>query len=102
GASVLMERYPGGAGHFLATALVHLAPAHQVAVVGPDPDDLLTRVRSRYRPEVFLAVGRHDGVIPLLSDKPPIAGRATAYVCRGFVCDAPTTDPDELQAALPR
>ena len=27
-------------------------------------------------------------------------GRPTAYVCRGFVCDAPVTDLAALEAAL--
>jgi uncharacterized protein YyaL (SSP411 family) len=29
-----------------------------------------------------------------------VAGQPTAYVCRGFVCDAPTTDPAVLAAAV--
>jgi len=29
-----------------------------------------------------------------------VDGRATAYVCRGFVCDAPTTDPAVLERLL--
>jgi uncharacterized protein YyaL (SSP411 family) len=38
---------------------------------------------------------------PLLAGRPAF-GAATAYVCRGFVCDAPITDPDALRAALGR
>ena len=102
GASLLMERHPAAAGQFLAVSLVQLAPAHEVAIVGPDRYELIEVVRSRYRPEVFLATGDEGGVVPLLTDKPPRDSRATAYVCRGFVCDAPTTDPSELEAALPR
>jgi uncharacterized protein YyaL (SSP411 family) len=29
-----------------------------------------------------------------------VGGEPTAYVCRNFTCDAPTTDPDRLRAAL--
>jgi len=32
------------------------------------------------------------GTSPLLADRPPGA----AYVCQGFVCDAPTVDAREL------
>jgi uncharacterized protein YyaL (SSP411 family) len=46
-----------------------------------------------------LAWGETDGV-PLLADRPALGGRATAYVCRGFICDAPTTLVEELRAAL--
>jgi hypothetical protein len=37
---------------------------------------------------------------PAARRPPPVGGRATAYVCRGFVCDAPTTDVEELRVAL--
>ena len=36
----------------------------------------------------------------LLSDRPTIAGEPAAYVCRGFVCQAPTTDLTELAEQL--
>jgi uncharacterized protein YyaL (SSP411 family) len=38
--------------------------------------------------------------IPLLADRPLVDGRSAAYVCRGFVCDLPTTDPAELRRQL--
>jgi uncharacterized protein len=38
--------------------------------------------------------------VPLLADRPLVAGAAAAYVCRGFVCEQPTTDPDALRAAV--
>jgi uncharacterized protein YyaL (SSP411 family) len=43
----------------------------------------------------------HPGV-PLLADRPFIEGASAAYVCRGFVCDRPTTDPTELATQLRR
>jgi uncharacterized protein len=38
--------------------------------------------------------------VPLLADRPLVHGRPTAYVCRHFVCSAPTTDIDVLAVAL--
>jgi len=49
---------------------------------------------------VLAAGGPGAPDVPLLADRPLRDGRATAYVCRHFVCDAPTTDPDELAAAV--
>ncbi|MBC7274375.1 MAG: hypothetical protein H5T76_37690, partial [Streptomyces sp.] len=39
---------------------------------------------------------------PLLADRPLSGGEPTAYVCRNFTCDAPTTDPERLRGALNR
>ncbi|MFS0700008.1 thioredoxin domain-containing protein [Cellulomonas sp. 179-A 4D5 NHS] len=45
------------------------------------------------------AAGSEDAV-PLLRDRPLRDGRPTAYVCRGFVCDLPVTDPAALRRSL--
>ncbi len=52
-------------------------------------------------PSPLAGEGEGEGVsIPLLSGREPIDGRPTAYVCRGFVCDLPTTDPAVLRTQL--
>jgi hypothetical protein len=38
--------------------------------------------------------------VPLLAGRPLVGDRPAAYVCRHFTCEAPTTDPELLQAAL--
>jgi uncharacterized protein YyaL (SSP411 family) len=38
--------------------------------------------------------------VPLLRDRSLVDGIPAAYVCRGFVCERPTTDPAELAATL--
>jgi uncharacterized protein len=74
---------------------------HEVALVGfGDSLSQLARVvRETYRPHVVLAGGPPDGV-PLLEGREPVDGRAAAYVCEGFVCQAPVTTADDLAAAL--
>jgi uncharacterized protein YyaL (SSP411 family) len=108
----LAERYPGAGGWALATAEAALDGPREVAVVGPPGDPgtvLLRRIAVRATaPGAVLAVGLgepHAGGtevpgIMLLQDRPMVDGRPTAYVCRGFVCDRPTTDPTELAALL--
>jgi uncharacterized protein YyaL (SSP411 family) len=99
----LAGRAPRAAGWGLAAATALAAGPLEVAVVG-DPQDRARAVMRRNAlmtpsPGAVVAVGdpssAADGV-PLLRDRPAIDGRATAYVCRRFVCDAPTTDPTEL------
>jgi uncharacterized protein YyaL (SSP411 family) len=99
-----IEKYPLGAGHALAVLAVEQNPPIEVALVGnPDARAALAAVLDRkFRPEVFRALGDgiHDGGVPLLANRPTTTGEATAYVCRGFVCDAPITTPAALAEAL--
>jgi uncharacterized protein len=37
---------------------------------------------------------------PVLAGKRPRGGRATAYVCRGYACEAPTNDPATVRAQV--
>jgi uncharacterized protein YyaL (SSP411 family) len=91
-------RHPNAFGHLLQAADFYLTPVREVAIVGPDPDELLSVVRGRYRPHLVLAGGQ-DGV-PLLEGRTAIDGHAAAYVCEHFICQAPVTTADELTAAL--
>ncbi|WP_171163986.1 thioredoxin domain-containing protein [Streptomyces sp. I05A-00742] len=92
----------------LAVAEALLDGPHEVAVVGP-ADDPATRELHRAallsrRPGLAVALGEPASAtaaeVPLLADRPLLAGRPAAYVCRGFTCDAPTGDPGELAAKL--
>ncbi len=62
----------------------------------------LARVaRSGTSPGLLVVVGPPDASgVPLLESRPLVDGAAAAYVCRGFVCDRPTTDPAALAAAV--
>jgi uncharacterized protein YyaL (SSP411 family) len=95
----LAGRHPHAFGHLLQAVDFYLAPVREVAIVGADAGDLLRVVRGEYRPHLVLAAG--DGV-PLLEGRSPIHGRAAAYVCEHFACQAPVTTADELAAALAR
>jgi uncharacterized protein YyaL (SSP411 family) len=92
-------RHPQAFAHLLQAADFYLAPVREVAIVGPDPEPLLEVVRREYRPHLVLAGGDGDGV-PLLEGRGPVDGRAAAYVCEHFACQAPVTAPDALAAAL--
>jgi uncharacterized protein len=95
----LAARHPHAFGHLLQAADFYLAPVREVAIVGPGPEPLLRAVHRQFRPHVVLAGGAPDGV-PLLEGREPVDGRAAAYVCEHFVCQAPVTTPEELEAAL--
>ncbi|MBA2792383.1 MAG: thioredoxin domain-containing protein [Thermoleophilaceae bacterium] len=95
----LAVRHPHAFAHLLQALDFRLGPMREVALVGEDTQDLQRTVRSRFRPHVVLA-GGPSGVVPLLEGREPVEGRAAAYVCEGFACKAPVTDPSELEALL--
>jgi len=41
-----------------------------------------------------------DSDLPLLGGKTPLDGRAAAYLCREYACQAPTAEPEELARLL--
>jgi uncharacterized protein len=94
-------RHPQAFAHLLRAADFSLARVREVAVVGPAAEarELVRVVRGAYRPHVVLAGGEVDGV-PLLQGRGPVDGRAAAYVCEHFACQAPVTSPEALAAAL--
>jgi len=99
----LAARDPRFGGWALAVAEAALAGPLQVALVGtgPEADALVAATRQSTSPGLVLVHGEPDAPgIPLLAQRPLVGGRAAAYVCRGFVCDAPVTDVAELTAAL--
>ncbi|HYZ79725.1 MAG TPA: thioredoxin domain-containing protein, partial [Solirubrobacteraceae bacterium] len=85
----------------------------EVAIAGAGDDAgaaaLARVVRGAYRPHVVLAGGDEapaasggevSVAVPLLEGRTPVDGRAAAYVCEHFACQAPVTDPEALAAAL--
>jgi uncharacterized protein YyaL (SSP411 family) len=102
-AGEIARRDPRFAGWTLAVAEAVAAGPLQVAVVGSDDRaaGLLAAARSATSPGLVIAAGEPDAPgIPLLEGRPLVGGGSAAYVCRGFVCDAPVVDVDELVRAL--
>ncbi|WP_129840781.1 thioredoxin domain-containing protein [Streptomyces sp. RFCAC02] len=102
----LAGRAPRFIGWGLAVAEAAYDGPRQVAVVGPRGDaatEALHRTALRAAaPGAVVALGAPDDPeqAPLLAGRPLREGRPTAYVCRGFECDLPTTEPETLAAQL--
>ncbi|MEU6378348.1 thioredoxin domain-containing protein [Streptomyces sp. NPDC046909] len=102
----LGPRVPRFIGWGLAVAEALLDGPREVAIVGPAIDDPVTKALHRTAllgtaPGAVVAVGATGSdELPLLADRPLVGGEPTAYVCRNFTCDAPTTDVERLRAAL--
>ena len=103
-----LVRYPMAFGHALGAAELAVHGATEVALVGAageaDFEALVRETASHYLPSLILAGGTSgaDDAVPLLRDRVTISGRATAYVCRHYVCDVPVTDARSLGEQLER
>lgn len=97
---------PRAVGWGLAAAEALLDGPREVAVVGPATDPRtrhLHRVAlAAHAPGLVVAVGDpgEPPASPLLADRPLLDGEPAAYVCRGFTCQAPTSQPLQLAREL--
>jgi hypothetical protein len=106
--ATLLPRMPSGFGRLLCAADMALARVQEVALVGdlaaPDTRALLAVLHQGYWPNTVLAFKPADAArpldLPLLQHREPVDGRATAYVCEGFVCKQPVTSADALRQQL--
>lgn len=101
-----LERMPVGAPLMALEASLLREPPRQLILVGSPSDTqtqaLLREVIDPFHPACPLLV------IDRATDEPPEAWRAlidaskeaTAFLCEGFVCHAPTSDPEELRREL--
>ena len=101
------RRFPSGFGYMLSAIDFLLSTPKEVAIVGRDAADiepLLREVWRHYVPNKVVAPSvvsePEAAALPLLQDRPPIDGRATAYVCENYTCKQPVTDPAELASQL--
>lgn len=106
-----MVSSPTAFGHLLCALDFSLSSPHEIAIVGsPDAADtrqLVNSVFDRYLPNKVVALAdptdkRAANTIKLLEGRTQIEGKATAYVCRNFYCEAPVTDKSRLEEQLNR
>ena len=84
-----------------------LGPTSEVIVVGDpqsqDTKNMLETLRGSYSPHkvvIFRPAQQEDANIARLAEftarLSTVEGKATAYVCKNFRCDVPTTDPQHM------
>ncbi|KRC66382.1 N-acylglucosamine 2-epimerase [Aeromicrobium sp. Root236] len=101
-AANIATQVPRFAGWTLAAAEAVVAGPLEVAVVGPREDraalhHAAVRLAS---PGAVVIAGDVGLAIPLFQQRDLVGGRPAAYVCEGFVCRQPVTDPDELLSSV--
>ncbi|MDP8923876.1 MAG: thioredoxin domain-containing protein [Chloroflexota bacterium] len=100
-------QHPTGFGRLLSAVDFALGSPKEIAVIGqPDAADTLRLLRvvfDRFLPNRVVAAAAPGAIppsIPLLEGRDARDGRATAYVCQNYTCQAPVTSPEELAAQL--
>ncbi len=92
-------RAPRALGWGLSSACALLAGPLEIAVVGdldaPSMRDLVHVAWRSNSPGAVVAFGENSDV-PVLRGRSAQGSQATAYVCRGFVCEQPTVDAAAL------
>jgi hypothetical protein len=96
---------PTGYARLLCAADLAIGPVAEVAIMGERDDAgkraMLAALNATFLPRAVIASSPPDdaeatGVVPLLGERPLQDGQATAYVCRNYTCQLPTTDPAEM------
>ena len=100
---------PTSFGRLLSAVDFYLGGPAEVALIGPleSPamQDLIRATWRPYAPNKVVAghqPGDSDSIanIPLLENRPMLHGSPTAYVCRNYICEVPTSDPSEVVRLL--
>jgi uncharacterized protein YyaL (SSP411 family) len=104
-----MVRYPNAFGELLGALDLYLGPVTEIAIIGEreatDTRALLREVYARFRP-TSLVIGRRQEdtesavLTSLFEERGQRDGKATAYVCVGYTCGAPATEPEQLREQL--
>ncbi|MFL5578328.1 MAG: thioredoxin domain-containing protein [Gemmatimonadaceae bacterium] len=101
-----MARHALAFGHLLGAADMAVYGAVEIALVGDaeaaDFRALATEAALHFVPSPVIAGGppRESEDVVLLAGRPMVGEMATAYVCRGYVCEAPTTEAEKLGEQL--
>ncbi len=99
----LLVQYPTAFANWLCTYDFALGPVDEVAIIGEDTGPLEAVLWEAYRPRMVAAISAFppDPQSPeLLHERPLLDGKTTAYVCRGFVCERPVSQAQDLQNQL--
>lgn len=106
-----VSQSPPGYAHFLMAVYFEQVPSTEVTIIGDleskETKSLLDLVNKGFNPERVAAVkmpgalgAEISRLIPILSERMSLEGKATAYVCKNFSCKPPVTDAAHLEQLL--
>jgi uncharacterized protein len=94
----LAEKYPSGFGFLLGVAEWRAGQPKEIAITGDDIAALQRVVGETFLPHRVLVAGSSSADLPLMHERPQ--DRVLAYVCFGYACEEPVSDPERLRTQL--
>ncbi|MFO7965490.1 MAG: hypothetical protein R6U50_16315, partial [Desulfobacterales bacterium] len=105
------RRFPGAMPQLLVGMMMLMSKPIQVVIAGDAAMEttqrMLTSVRHRFLPGMILICIEDDNQrdrlakhLPFVAEMKPVQKSPTAFVCEGFSCRAPITDPADLDRAI--
>ena len=105
-----VKRQTSAFSYFLTGLEFALGKGAEVVIAGeansPEVERMLSAARENFMPNsvVILKTSKNaeklSELAPFTGPLTPVEGKATAYVCTGFACKKPTSDPEELSKAM--
>ena len=106
-----LKEVPSGYTQFMASLYFSLSASTEIVIVGDpqakDTREMLSIIGSTFSPTTITLVKDSTSDNNILSELAPYTasytsknGKATAYVCRNYSCESPTSDPDDLRKFL--
>ncbi|MBI3011974.1 MAG: thioredoxin domain-containing protein [Candidatus Omnitrophica bacterium] len=96
---------------FLSALDFWVGPSQEIVIAGDlasaDTQEMLRAVYGRFLPRTLLAVHpvgeaaqTVEALVPFIKAQRPLQGKATAYICKNYVCNLPTTDVAKMMTLL--
>ena len=103
-----MRQYPQAFAESLNAADMLIQGIAEAAVIGDRADgatiEIMDAIQQPFRPNLISALAEDDvdqnELIPLLSARKKLDGKATVYICRHFACKMPVTTAAETMTLL--
>ncbi|PIW64932.1 MAG: thioredoxin domain-containing protein, partial [Candidatus Omnitrophica bacterium CG12_big_fil_rev_8_21_14_0_65_45_16] len=107
-----LDKFPAGYPQMLMALDFAIGPSREIVIAGeveePDTREMIRTVYDKFLPNKVVALHPKEGKIakqiealsPFVKEQIAMGGTATAYVCKNYVCDLPTTEVSKLRKLL--
>jgi uncharacterized protein len=104
--------YPWGYTHFLRGVDFMLGPTREIVIAGkagePEVEAMLRSARQTFMPNAVVAFhpegksgsSEIEKLVPFLKEQRSVDGKAAAYICENYACQAPVTDYQQFVEIL--